>query len=90
MRPKTDIVSELVAKGDVELGLVITGQILTTIGVQFVGPLPPELQSFVTFVGGVSSKMKAHCASRRLLRFLKGEPAVSVIRSQGMEPAGDE
>src|SRR5262245_41407496 len=89
VRPKTDIVSELVASGDVELGMVIAGQILTTNGVQFVGPLPPELQSCVTFVGGVSSEAKARCASQRLLGFLGGQAAASVIRSQGMELAGE-
>ena len=88
VRPTTDIVSELVAKGDVELGMVITGQILTTTGVQFVGPLPPELQADVVFVGGVSSNAKARYASRELLGFLNGEIAASVMRSQGMETAG--
>ena len=34
--------SELVAKGDVELGLVVITQILTTPGVELVGPLPRE------------------------------------------------
>lgn len=84
-RPDTDIVSELVAKGDVELGMVITTQILTTFGVQFVGPLPPELQFNLTFVGGVSADAKAPHASRELLKFLVGPIAIPVIRSQGME-----
>lgn len=78
----------MVAKGDVELGMVITGQILTTNGVQFAGPLPPELQSYVVFVGGVSSGTKASRASHDLLGFLTGKTAQSVIRSQGMEPIG--
>jgi len=89
VRPNTDIVSELVARGDVELGMVITGQILTTNGVQFAGPLPPELQSYVTFVGGVSSNAKARGACQQLLEFLKEEAAAAVIRAQGMEPVGD-
>jgi ABC-type molybdate transport system substrate-binding protein len=86
VRPNTDIISELVAKGDVELGMVITAQILTTNGVQFAGPLPPELQAHVVFVGGVSSDTKAPRASHDLLRFLRGKTAQSVLRSQGMEP----
>jgi molybdate transport system substrate-binding protein len=32
VRPETDIVSELVAKGEVELGLVVITQIMTTPG----------------------------------------------------------
>ena len=47
-RPERDIVSELVAKGEVELGMVVITQILTTPGVDLVGPLPPEIQSYVT------------------------------------------
>ena len=54
IRPDADIVSELVANGDVELGMVNISQILTTYGVQLVGPLPSELQSYVEFVEGVS------------------------------------
>jgi molybdate transport system substrate-binding protein len=87
VRPDTDIVSELVASGEVELGMVIAGQILTTNGVQFVGPLPPELQSYVAFVGGVSSHAKARQASQELLGFLREDTAASVIRAQGMELA---
>ena len=37
VRPESDIVSELVAKGEVELGLVVITQILTTPGVELVG-----------------------------------------------------
>jgi molybdate transport system substrate-binding protein len=90
VRPNTDIVSELVARDDIELGMVITGQILTTNGVQFVGPLPPELQYYVTFVGGVSSDAKARGASQQLLGFLREEAAATVISAQGMEPAGND
>jgi molybdate transport system substrate-binding protein len=85
-RPDTDIVSDLVANGNVELGMVVTTQILTTSGVQFVGPLPPELQSYLVFVGGVSAEAKAPQAARALLKFLTGPTAIPVIRSQGMEP----
>jgi molybdate transport system substrate-binding protein len=53
VRPDTDTVSELVAKGEVELGLIVITQILTTRGVDLVGPLPPELQSYVVFTAGV-------------------------------------
>jgi molybdate transport system substrate-binding protein len=42
-RPDTDIVSELVAKGEIELGMVVITQIMTTPGVELVGPLPSEI-----------------------------------------------
>jgi molybdate transport system substrate-binding protein len=87
-RPESDIVSELVAKGEVELGIVVITQILTTPGVEFVGPLPPEIQSYVTFTAGISANSKAPEAVRDLIKFLTGPIATPVIRAQGMEPVG--
>ena len=84
--PTTDIVSELVAKGEIELGVVVITQILTTPGVELVGPLPPEIQYYTAFVGGISAKSAAPGAARDLLKFLTGPVAIPVIKSQGMEP----
>lgn len=86
-RPESDIVSELVAKGEVELGLVVITQILTTPGVDLVGPLPAEIQSYVMFTAGVSTNSKTPDASKQLIKFLSGPTAIPVIKAQGMEPA---
>jgi molybdate transport system substrate-binding protein len=85
-RPQSDIVSELVAKGEVELGLVVMTQILTTPGVDLVGPLPSELQSYVVFTAGISATSKVQDAAGQLMRFLTGPIAIPVITAQGMEP----
>lgn len=89
VRPDSDTVSELVAKGEVELGLVVITQILTTEGVDLVGPLPSEVQSYITFAAGVSANSRAPTAAKELLKFLQGPRATSVMRSQGMEPWSD-
>jgi molybdate transport system substrate-binding protein len=86
-RPESDIVSELVAKGEVELGMVVITQILTTPGVELVGPLPPEIQSYVAFTAGISASSRALEAARDLIKFLTGPVAAPVIKAQGMEPA---
>jgi molybdate transport system substrate-binding protein len=86
MRPESDIVSALTAKGEVELGIAITTQIVTTPGVDLVGPLPPQLQRYYPFAGAVSATSKAPDAAMALLKFLKGPIAIQVIRSQAMEP----
>jgi molybdate transport system substrate-binding protein len=85
-RPDADIVSELVAKGEIEIGMVVITQILTTPGVQLVGPLPPDVQTYITFVGAVSSNSHMPDVGRELIKFLTGPIAIPVIRSQGMEP----
>ena len=87
-RPESDIVSELVAKGEVELGMVVITQILTTPGVELVGPLPSEIQSYVAFTAGISANSKVPEAARDLIKFLTGPIAAPVIKAQGMEPGG--
>jgi len=86
-RPESDLVSELVAKGEVELGMVVITQILTTPGVDLVGPLPPEIQSYVVFTAGVSANSRVPDAAKQLMKFLTGPTAIPVIKAQGMEPA---
>jgi molybdate transport system substrate-binding protein len=90
MRPETDIVSELVANGEVELGLVVITQILTTPGVELVGPLPPEIQSYLMFTAAVAATSPSKEAAKQLVSFLRGPKATPVIRAQGMEPARPE
>ena len=86
IRPDSDVVSELVAKGEVELGMTVITQILTTPGVDLVGPLPPEIQSYITFVAGVSPQSRAPKAAGELVKFLGGPKAIAIIKAQGMEP----
>jgi molybdate transport system substrate-binding protein len=85
-RPDSDIVSELIAKGEIELGMTVITQILTTRGVELVGPLPPEIQSYITFVAAISSRTKSAGAARELITFLTSARAIAVMTAQGMQP----
>lgn len=84
--PDADVVSDMVAKGEVELGMVVVTQILTTPGVELAGPLPAELQNYITFAGAIGTQSKAPDAARALIKFLKGPAALPVMKAQGMEP----
>jgi molybdate transport system substrate-binding protein len=84
--PDADVVSEMVAKGEVELGMVVVTQIMTSPGVALAGPLPAEIQSYITFAGAVGTAAKSPDAARALIKFLKGPEALAVMKAQGMEP----
>lgn len=84
--PNADISSELVAKGEIALGILPITQMFTTPNVDLVGPLPPEIQFYTNFGGAVSANSKSADASRDLLTFLKRPTAIPVIKAQGMEP----
>ena len=89
VRPDGDIVSQLVARGDVEIGMVVVTQILTTPGVTLAGPLPETIQNYVVFSAGVSTRSRAVGVARDLLAFLASPPARAVMRAQGMQPVSD-
>jgi molybdate transport system substrate-binding protein len=84
-RPETDTVSEMVAKGEIELGMVVIPQIKTTPGVALVGPLPEEIQSYVQWFGSLGTASKAEEAGWELLKFLTGPETDAVFEAQGME-----
>ena len=85
-RLETDTVSDLVAKGEIEVGMVVTTQIHTTAGVALAGTLPPQLQSKISFEGALSTDVQSPDAALDLLRLLRTPAVVAIIRSQGMEP----
>jgi len=84
--PDDDISAELVAKGEVELGIVAATQAFTTHGVELAGLLPAEIQIFTEFAGAISAASANPDAARSLLVFLTGPRAKETIRAQGMEP----
>jgi molybdate transport system substrate-binding protein len=83
--PSADVVAELVAKGELALGIVAITQIVTTRGVELAGPLPPALQYHVSFAAGVGANSQMPQAARALIRFLREPSAAAVIRAHGME-----
>ena len=59
---------------------------MTTPGVELVGPIPHELQSYVRWSGAVGANAAAPQVARDLLKFLTGPTAIPVLKAQGMEP----
>ena len=93
MKPKTILVpvagaAEVVARGEAEIAVSQTIDLVRVAGVDYVGPLPPELQNTTDFVfsAGVLTGSKEPDAARALIKFLSGPDAARVIKAKGMEP----
>ena len=84
VKPETESVSEAVAAGDVELGIIVIPNILSVPGAQLVGPIPEEIQSYIVFTAAVAATSSNQKAARDLVTFLKSPAAVSAIRAKGM------
>ncbi len=86
MKPPTESVSEMVADGKVELGIIVIPNILSVPGAELVGPIPDEIQSYIVFTAGVSTNSPNQQAARDLLTFLHSPAAVSAMKAKGMIP----
>ena len=87
MRPMpADYNVEVVARGEVDLVVVVASRISGVPGVQLVGWIPQELQTWIGFTGGVSTVAKEPEAARAMLRFLTAPAAAPVLEAAGVEP----
>jgi molybdate transport system substrate-binding protein len=75
-----------VARGEVEMTVNGIVPILRAPGIELVGPLPPELQSYSPFHAGVSATSKNAEAANALLAFLKSPASIAVFKKRGVEP----
>jgi molybdate transport system substrate-binding protein len=78
---------EVVARGEVEMVVVVSTRISDVEGVDRVGPLPAQLQTVIGFAAGVASAAKEVEAAKALVRFLSAPAAAPVLRAKGVEPA---
>jgi molybdate transport system substrate-binding protein len=77
---------EIVAEGGAEYVVVVASRITGVRGVQLVGRIPQELQTWIGFTGGVCSDARQPEAARDLLRFLTAPAAAPVLQAAGIEP----
>ena len=84
--PATEAVSEMVAAGEVEIGIIVIPNILSVPGAELVGPLPPEIQSYVTFTAAVSAQSPNQDAARAVIKVMQSPAGVESIKQKGMEP----
>jgi molybdate transport system substrate-binding protein len=80
-------VGSIIASGEVEIGFQQVSELSQFEGVDYVGPLPAEVQSYTVFSSGILSSAKEAEAARALVRHITSPEAGAVYRKRGMEPA---
>jgi molybdate transport system substrate-binding protein len=79
-------VSAVVAKRDAETGFQQVSELLPVKGIDFLGPLPGDVQEITVFSAGLHPWAAAPDAAKALVKFLTSPEAAPVIRQKGMEP----
>ena len=77
----------VVARGEGEIAFQQVCELLPVPGIDFLGPLPTEIQKITVFAAGLHVAAREAQAAQALLKFLTAPAAVRVLRTKGMEPA---
>jgi molybdate transport system substrate-binding protein len=80
-------VGELVARGEADLGFQQISELQHVKGIDYLGPLPAEIQEITVYSAGLHSASKVPEAGKALVQFLSGPKAGTVINKIGMDPA---
>ena len=84
--PSGELVAEVVARGEAEIGFQQVPELIHVAGVDFVGTVPSDVQPPTVFSGAVPKNSRQPDAAIALLRFLSSADAAAVITTAGLRP----
>jgi molybdate transport system substrate-binding protein len=85
LRPLKGPAAPYVAKGDPEIAITQISTIIPFEGVEFAGPLPPDVQLYTVFAAAASPASNSD-AARALLKMLVSPSNAPVLEKIGLEP----
>lgn len=85
-RIERERVGAVVARGDAELGFQQISELLPVPGIDYVGPLPAEVQRVTVFAAGVVVGARAPEAARSFIKFLASPAVRAVVAKTGLDP----
>ena len=77
---------EGVARGEVDMVVVVASRMYGVPGVQVVGLIPDELQTWIGFAAAVATRSAHPAQAQALVRFMTSPPADLTLRPIGIEP----
>ena len=80
-------VGRVIARGEAEIGFQQVSELLPVAGIDYVGPLPSEVQEVTVFAAGIPMGAVRPDAARTLVEYLTAPAASATISRCGMEPA---
>lgn len=78
-------VGELIARGDVELGFQQVSELAHVKGIDYLGPLPPDIQLVTMYALALHAAAPSPDAARALIRFLTSPDAVPAVRRASLD-----
>lgn len=79
-------VATVIRSGEAEIGFQQVSELIHEKGIDYIGPLPADIQTITVFSGGIHSGAKQPEAAKALVKFLTAPAAAPTIRKHGLEP----
>jgi len=83
--PSGVAVGEVLAKGEGDLGFQQVSELIHYPGIQYVGPLPADIQKVTVFSGGVPAASREPDAARAFLQYLASAEHQAVLKKHGLD-----
>src|SRR5882762_4974590 len=80
-RPQMDV-----ADGKADLVITLIPEIKFFKGVELAGPVPADLQSYISFAGGVATNSHNADAAKALIKFITSPAAAPILKAKALEP----
>jgi molybdate transport system substrate-binding protein len=77
--------AEKVVAGDAEILLTLVSEILPVEGLELLGPVPDEFQSYISFAGALGARASSREAARAFVDCVAAPAASSTFAEQGIE-----
>jgi molybdate transport system substrate-binding protein len=84
--PTGVFVGTIIANREVEIGFQQVSELMAFPGVDYVGPLPAEVQQITTFSSGIQVGAKQAEAAKALVSFITAPAAASAFTKRGLTP----
>jgi molybdate transport system substrate-binding protein len=85
-RIESERVGAVVARGEAELGFQQVSELLPIAGIEYLGPLPFEVQQVSVVTAAIATKSTSPAAAKALIDFLVSPTAAAAIHKAGLEP----
>lgn len=73
-------------RGEAEVAFQQISELVPVAGIDYVGPLPPELQKVTVFAAGISVGAREAGAARAFIKHLASSASAPAIAKSGLEP----
>jgi molybdate transport system substrate-binding protein len=85
--PSGGMISGIIASGETEIGFQQISELVRAEGIDFIGPLPAEVQYLTVITAGIPTNAKKPAAAAALVKFLTAPASKDVIERAGLQAA---